>query len=178
MLKKLTIDETWDYTKRMWKWIAFQKFCGDERDVIILKKVWLEENALEFVDIAESCFFCEATIGCSTCPGKLVDDDFYCMGGNNPYQYYYHPGAFYREILRLDAIRTAKPVVPVKSEHEWVHGDVFRNVAGIQIYLEPYPKPIVVNLGHTNSGGTPEVQLPGDDTVFLFNIRDIIKDKL
>ena len=60
----------------------------------------------------------------------------------------------------------------VDPPHEWKHGDVFRNVAGIQIYLEPHPGPIVVNVEHTCSSGTPEVQLPGHDTVFLFNIKE------
>jgi len=59
-----------------------------------------------------------------------------------------------------------------KQEHVWVHGDVFENVAGIQIYLEPFNGPIVVNLQHTKSSGTPDVQLP--DSKFLFNIGEKI----
>lgn len=61
-----------------------------------------------------------------------------------------------------------------ESKHVWKHGDVFKNLVGVQIYLEPSPKPIVVNLGYTNSGGTPEIQLDNTDgdVEFLFNIKD------
>ena len=59
-----------------------------------------------------------------------------------------------------------------KPLHVWEHGDVFKNYAGTQIYLKPCGGPIVVNLEHTNSGGTPEVQLEGNDVKFLFNIKE------
>ena len=59
-----------------------------------------------------------------------------------------------------------------KPKHVWEHGDVFKNCAGIQIYLEPCFGPVVVNLEHTKSSGTPEVQLPG--AKFLFNIEEKI----
>lgn len=57
-------------------------------------------------------------------------------------------------------------------KHEWVHGDVFKNSAGVQIYLEPNGGPTVTNLEHTGSKGTPEVQLSGSNVDFLFNIKE------
>jgi hypothetical protein len=174
-MRKLTLDETWSYTKRMWEWIAFRiDTMLDGRSVEELKKVWLKENAPEFVNKLEAdCFFCQETgdCSCTKCPGRLVAPEFDCQGSNNPYHYHAHPGAFCREILRLDAIRTAEPVVPVKPEHEWVHGDVFKNSAGRQVYCLHEGKPIIVNFDIACGGfGTPLVQL--EEAEFLFNIID------
>jgi hypothetical protein len=181
-MRKLTIDETWDYTKRMWKWIAFQKFCGDERSVEKLKEVWLEENKPEFVgQLWENCFFCaEKRVrhgfgDChEQCPASLVEKGFGCCTAT--YNFKSKPGAFYREILRLDAIRTAVPVVVVPPEHVWKHGDVYDAGHSIGMYIESSNHgDIIVNLEHPNRCGTPAVQLKGSK--FLFNIKDALSDR-
>lgn len=175
-MRALTINETWDYTKRMWMWIAFQKeVLQDERSVADLKRIWLRENEPEFVDVAGGgCFFCEAAGACDDCPGRLVDDDFFC--GHPSYGWDEHPGAFYREILRLDEIRTAEP-----SEHVWKHGDVFTNCIGhMWIYLEPAGTPRVLSLdapgGDRDCGSDPDIQTTLCNPVFLFNIKDKLSD--
>ena len=176
-MRKLSLDDTWDYTKRMWKWVAFQKeVLKDERSVDLLKKVWLQENAPEFVGMVSSCFFCYKHTGVceETCPGWLVDKSFDCF--SDAYDYSNKPAAFYREILRLDAIRTAAPVVP---EHKWVHGDVFENFIGFWIYLVRAGKPCVTTINSPHLGGVPEVQLNNrcGDVQFLFNIEDALSDR-
>lgn len=178
-MRKLSLDDTWDYTKLMWKWIAFRKeVLKDERSVYELKKAWLKENTPEYSHIQDKCFFCEAsTLGCTGCPGRAVDPKFNCNTLNSSYHFYDRPGAFYREILRLDAIRTAKPVepvVPTVPEHKWVHGDVFSNhVFPAQMCAEREHKLICVNLLNSNSGGDLEFQTrPAAEPKFLFNIKD------
>ena len=113
-MRELTTDQIWDYTKRMWKWVAFQKVVlKDPRSVTELKHVWLKENEPEFRGIDLGCFFCEVAGGCDRCdrcPGRAVDPGFTCRDFGSPHHYNRRPGAFYREILRLDEIRTAKPV--------------------------------------------------------------------
>ncbi len=166
-MRKLTIDEIWDYTKRMWKWVAFQKFCGDERSVHKLKEMWLEKNEPEFTGMISNCFFCQNREGCcdTTCPGTLVEEGFSCC--DSAHNYEDKPGAFYREILRLDAIRTAEPVV---VDHVWVHGDVYDAGHSIGMYIASgCHGDIVVNLEFPNRCGTPAIQLK--DSTFLFNIK-------
>ena len=177
-MRNLSLDETWDYTKRIWKWVAFQKeVLKDERDVEALKQIWLEENAPEFVGITVSCFFCESQIdsgSCSdNCPGKLVDTEFTCY--NPAYNYRDHPGAFYREILRLDAIRTA---VPVMVKPEWVHGDVFKNGSGHMMYLNPMNGRGSMEWLDTRMVASCSIEMYRKDCTFLFNINTVIKDKL
>lgn len=179
-MRKLSTNETWDYTKRMWKWIAFRKDTMlDTRSVLELKRVWLRENAPEFVGIEKDCFFCEEAGGCSQChkcPGRAVDSGFNCQGHDNPHQYQNHPGAFCREILRLDEIRTAKPVV---VEHVWKHGDVFETKTGgtVMVHLILHNGPVVYVLDYSGPGeGTVSYCLK--DATFLFNIKTVIKDKL
>lgn len=173
-MRKLSIDETWDYTKRMWYWIAIRKeVCGDGRDVQTLKAAWLEENASEFVHMEAQCFFCEAhQNSCNkTCPASLVKGQgpFDCC--NTAHHYEDEPGAFYREILRLDAIRTAEPVV---VEHEWKEGDVFRCYTGeILVYVKDNNRDPHV-FGVTKSF-TDECLVDvniDESAAFLFNIED------
>jgi len=42
----------------------------------------------------------------------------------------------------------------------------------VWIYLVRMNNVTVTLLNCEHAGGTPEIQIPGDDTVFLFNIRD------
>jgi hypothetical protein len=177
-MRKLTLDETWDYTKRMWKWIAFQReVLEDGRDVYTLKVAWLKENEPEFVEMEDKCFFCHVTIGCGGCPGRVVDSSFNCNTYKSPHHFYDHPGAFYREILRLDAVRTAvpaEPVVPVEPEHEWVHGDVFETKTGGTVMVHLIingTQPVVYVLDYPGPGeGSVDYCLK--DATFLFNIKD------
>ena len=124
-MRKLSLDDTWDYTKRMWKRIAFQKeVLKDKRSVTELKRLWIEENATGISVVPSACFFCtySGDGGCSnSCPASLVEPNFNCCDANHHYDH--HPGAFYREILRLDAIRTAVPPEPVVVAQELRHGD-------------------------------------------------------
>lgn len=60
----------------------------------------------------------------------------------------------------------------------WVHGDVFQNCVGTWIYLIWNDEPHVLDLNRSQTGGTPEIQLEGDDVEFLFNVNDIVKDAL
>ena len=76
-----------------------------------------------------------------------------------------------------EAIEQEEKKLLAEMEHKWVHGDIFHNCVGTQIYLEPYNGPIVVSLSHKKSGGTPDVQLKGDDVKFLFNIKDALSDR-
>jgi len=178
-MRKLTLDEIWDCTKRMWKWVAFQKeVLKDERSVDELKKAWLRENAPDCVTMQSDCFFCQEkyvrTEGsglCSTqCPGSLVDGPFNCCASAHNYEE--EPGAFYREILRLDAIRTAKP-----PKHVWKHGDVFSNhVIGTQICIHLNGVFRCIDLN--GESGTFDVQTrPAAKPKFLFNIKDALSDR-
>jgi hypothetical protein len=175
-MRKLTIDETWDYTKRMWKWVAFRiDTMLDERSVVQLKEVWLKENAPEFTGMTSDCFFCQNREGCcgTTCPGALVESGFSCCDPDHNYED--KPGAFYRKILRLDAIRTAAP-----PEHEWMRGDVLKCYDGtVVVCIQEKGEQIRVfgvNEREPNEYSA-DINLDHEAT-FLFNIRDIIKDKL
>ncbi len=182
-MRKLTIDEIWDYTKRMWKRIVFQKeVLEDKRSVATLKRVWLKENAPEFSSIEEGCFFCEEAGGCNVCdkcPGRAVDIKFTCKGLNSPHHFNYHPGAFYREILRLDEIGTAALVVPVVVGHEWKVGDVFECYTGeILVYVKDNDEDLHV-LGATEFFADEYmVDVNADESAtFLFNIADALSDR-
>ena len=179
-MRKLSLDEVWDYTKRMWAWIAFQKEVKEnEQSVEKLKGMWLIQNAPEFIHMASRCFFCEACKGssCDTgCPGSLVGGRFCCCDPAHNYQD--KPGAFYREILRLDKIRTAKLVVPA---HVWKHGDVFRNnVDVIMVYIQTIlgdaEHVFCVSgncAGHSNAD---YVHAQLENATFLFNIKNALSD--
>lgn len=180
-MRKLTIDEIWGYTKRMWKDIAFWKeVLEDKRPVEALKGVWLEENAPEFVNkLEDNCFFCDArTWRCSsTCPGSLVEPNWSCC--YSPHNYKKKPAAFYREILRLDAIRTAAP-----PEHEWVHGDVFEFDAlfdyGTMVYLSiigDEGEEDVVRYVDRMCNPYSELKYYLDSATFLFNINTTIEER-
>ena len=180
-MRKLSLDEIWDYTKRMWKWIAFQvEVLKDERSVTELKKVWLKENEPEFTRMISDCFFCQNHDECccdTTCPGSLVEKGFSCCASAHHYEN--KPGAFYREILRLNAIRTAElPVVELPVvEHEWVHGDVFRNGSGYMMYLNlGYGEDSMVWIDRKLVVSCTITEYRRDCT-FLFNIADALSDR-
>lgn len=174
-MRKLDTDQVWDYTKRMWKWVAFQtEVLRDERAISELKRAWLVENEPEFLGMTANCFFCYKHDGLceETCPGSLVAGSWSCC--DSAHNYCAKPGAFYREILRLDAIRTAEPVKP---EHEWVHGDVFKfetkNDYGTMIYLDHVGQ-IIPKLEYVDKTSVVCSKLSYylDAATFLWNIKD------
>ena len=176
--RKLSIDETWNYIKQMWADIAFKKeVLKDERSITQLKRAWLKENEPGFVGMTSNCFFCEAQDGnCAKCPGKAVDRKFSCM--NAGYEFQNKPGAFYREILRLDEIRTAKP-----PEHVWKHGDVFEDRDAWFVCLafavgEKLRIFCLDELPIHNSVHPDYLESCPDKTTFFFNIKDIINEKI
>ena len=110
MKNKLTLNEAWKACLKMWKWIAEQKLKSDYKDVVDLKKEWFErQKKYSAKKIRAQCFFCEYTnqnntsCDCVSCPGKLVDERFFCT--DETYNYYFEPVKFYQKILQLDAKR-------------------------------------------------------------------------
>ena len=105
-MKKLSLEQTWRYCLKMWKWIALKYIENPQRDVHDLKVQWSKENGLE--SPRESyCLFCQYAADhenvCGHCPGCLVDPDFSCF--NTEYDWEGKPLAFYQELLRLNQIR-------------------------------------------------------------------------
>lgn len=111
MIKRLTLEEAWEYCLEMWKWIAEVVAQRQEEDkgwsVEGLKVRWLENHPQFVSGVDEDCFFCEYAkqneyCGLS-CPGKLVSKEFSCM--ELAYYYYSEPIKFYQELLELAEIR-------------------------------------------------------------------------
>ncbi len=106
---KLTLNEAWEKTEAMWKWIDAKS--SDPANVRRLKRRWLHENDPE-IELEEDCYFCEYDVQnegddiCLCCPGRLVDTTFHCE--NEPYHYLYNPKACYAEIVELNQIRLEK----------------------------------------------------------------------
>ena len=100
----MTLEETWTNQLAQSKWVADQEPTTDS--VCARKSKWVEDNG--FLCLRNDCFFCEYSDpqGCKKCPGKLVDERFFCMTG----EYYFseHPTAFYNKILELNKIRTGE----------------------------------------------------------------------
>ena len=103
---KYDLDQTWELTLKMWKWIDEQVDAGSEATVTILKKKWMSDN--NFENIRFNCFFCEydSNSHCRKCPGKVVDNTFDCS--EFEYGYARRPREFYAKLLELDKIRKAK----------------------------------------------------------------------
>ena len=82
------------------------KVEGSKKDIIYLKIQWLHENGFRDGGVSANCFFCNYQSTCTQCPGRLVDPHFDCHAK----EYYYgeKPGAFYKELLRLNRIRKGK----------------------------------------------------------------------
>jgi hypothetical protein len=101
----------------MWKWIsnAIDKRSLDHpeeyiRDSVnILKEKWCKKNGF---GNDSRCFFCEygaianTEDTCLSCPGRLVDRNFYCV--NSAYAFDIKPKKFYQKLLKLNAKRIAK----------------------------------------------------------------------
>ena len=98
-MKRLNLDETWKQGLMMWRWIAMRVKAGDERNVFVLKAMWLEKHGIENNEIDYNCFFCEYDSryrdDCDTCPAKRVNKLFHCNDSDTNYACYYQPIAFY-----------------------------------------------------------------------------------
>ena len=107
-MKKRTLNQTWTLCLRMWRWIA-KEWPTTLKSISTLKSRWLSKNGFGGENIDHNCFFCDYNgnrIECRSCPGKLVNRRFGCA--NDAYYYLKKPGAFYKELLRLNRIRKAK----------------------------------------------------------------------
>jgi len=101
-MKKLTLDETWEQSLAMWKWISRQWTRG-RRDVLALKEEWLKKQGYGESEVLRDCFFCQACREiCSNCPAVLIDSSFDCIGTD--YSYHDAP-AFYAKLKELNKIR-------------------------------------------------------------------------
>ena len=56
-MKKLSLNNTWKYCMRMWRWIADRIKAGDKRSVEDLKKAWLQNHDIRYIE--NDCFFCD-----------------------------------------------------------------------------------------------------------------------
>lgn len=109
----MTLDEAWEKTMRMWRWIVDQPA---DRDVCQLKVWWIKENDPGF-DGDDCCYFCKyaqdqcegeyASAGsptiCKFCPGRLISPKFDCQA--QAYHYYYKPKKFLAKLEELNAKR-------------------------------------------------------------------------
>ncbi len=111
-MKKLTLDETWRLCLSMWRWIAKVIKAGDERSVMVLKEVWLDNHGFPSDGtICGDCFFCEyddnkektTTEQCCYCPGRKIDEDFNCC--DKEYHYGNKSIAFYNKLVQLNRKR-------------------------------------------------------------------------
>ena len=117
-MKRLTINETWEQSLKMWKWIS-RRCKGKSKDWICyslwsLKSQWTKEHGIEEDSLVNDCFFCEYDSlrptseingGCF-CPARKIDKDFDCM--SKYYSYSMHPRLFYAKLKELNKIRLAK----------------------------------------------------------------------
>ena len=117
-MEKLTLEESWKYCLKMWKWIKEEskKVELHEGEYLFLKieelkREWLKLNKMD--EIYNNCFFCkygydnkQTKYSCNSCPGVLIDKDFRC--NDDKYAYDKNPELFYKELLRLNKIRKAQ----------------------------------------------------------------------
>ena len=104
----MTLNQTWKNCLRMWKWIVSEWKPG--MDVESMKVEWLSKRKPS-LNLESDCFFCQYdydnrslnSAGCVFCPGNLVNKRFECCA--KTYHYEYHPKAFYKKLLYLDAKR-------------------------------------------------------------------------
>lgn len=111
-MKRLNLDETWNWCIRLWRSVARRKRAGDKRSVEALKEEWIEKHWQgESPDY--DCFFCEYDLcykykgeRCGKCPARLVDRQFNCE--DEDYDYKYYPIAFYNKLVSLNRKRLRK----------------------------------------------------------------------
>ena len=101
----MNLRDTWRNCDNMWEWIAENWTEGD--DVDDMKEEWFLAN--NFAPNHSNCFFCffSETVGCTGCPGQLVDSTFHCINGDG-YHYIINPVAFYKKIHALYQIAKEK----------------------------------------------------------------------
>ena len=110
MQTKLTLDEAWEKSLKMWKWIAEQEGVNPS-NVLEFKEKYIIKN--EGAVISANCYFCfynhqEASgMGlCRQCPAVLVDAAFNCHRAD--YCHANKPVAFYNKLVELNDIRLKK----------------------------------------------------------------------
>ncbi len=122
--------------------------------------------------------------------GKLVEESLNCdvvkgrhytvieTGCSFPLNDYWQPEGYRNDTVIQD--ESGKVVFihnrflrVVEPAHVWEHGDVFKNNAGLWVYLvDIVDGPYVVNIDN-QGGGTLEIQLGKQANMkFLFNIKD------
>jgi len=113
-VKKLTLNQSWTWCLRMWRWIAKEKRQGSRKQVTTLKREFRIAHGIK--PIVNDCFFCEHDDGhysnkygfCECCPGRSVDPAFHCEY-HASYRWDKEPEAFYKKLLELNRIRKAQP---------------------------------------------------------------------
>lgn len=101
---KLTLNQTWKYCLRMWKWITEQIKKGNKASIWTLKEEWLKNNGFKNKRIRDKCFFCNYCHQyCEKCPACLIEGDFYCM--DLDYDYIIEPIKFYNKLIQLNEKR-------------------------------------------------------------------------
>jgi len=107
-MERLTLDQTWEQCLAMHDWIGEQLEAGSLEPISELKLEWLKANDPDSA-LEEDCYFCEyddkddATGECASCPGRLVDESFYCYRAS--YHWITEPHKFRAELKRLNKIR-------------------------------------------------------------------------
>ena len=109
---KMTLEQTWTYCLKMWKWIA--KNYNSQCFVIGLKRQWLKKNGFGDNCIDQKCFFCHYAYrkgggykkGCDKCPAIKIDPTFHCK--DSSYHFLNNPIAFYAKLVELNKIRKGK----------------------------------------------------------------------
>ena len=106
-MTKWTLNQTWKYCLKMWKWIAEQVQKNNVWYIEELKQQWLQEHKFS-KNLCNNCFFCDYNEqdDCSGCPGKLVTKSFDCC--NHAYHFVHSPIKFYKKLLQLDKKRRHK----------------------------------------------------------------------
>ena len=99
----MNLNDTWKNCLEMWGWVSEQ---GD--DVEESKREWLKAHGFDGDKISANCFFCQYNeerkeLGCSNCPGKLVNENFDCQ--SDSYGYDTNPAKFYKKLVKLNKIR-------------------------------------------------------------------------
>ncbi len=118
-MKRLTLDETWVFCLKMWKWIAKEARAGKDDRIESLKREWLNKNGFSDIHVWGTCFFCEYSVRrtnpntCRLCPAKRVNKVFSCY--DEKYCWQTSPLKFYKKLCELNKLRLAKKRKVVKK---------------------------------------------------------------
>jgi len=126
-IKKLSLEDAWDFCLAQWEWIIETLLEHPDSDVYILKRAWLRTVTDRSIDAA--CFFCEyqrqrcvpidednnytKSHTCEGCPGRDVDENFNCVNSN--YHHERYPFKFFLKLKELDTIRKCQEASYITS---------------------------------------------------------------